>query len=82
MFTGEDTESKNMRLRMTADMADPRKAFVWGVLVVSQKSDPAYLASHSTTAIRDWYGVQDAKQLLEFTPASFGTSSHAGYNHY
>lgn len=82
MFSGEDAESKHARERMAVDLRDPRKAFVWGVVAVSYKLDPGYLTAHATEAIRDWYGVKDAASLMSFSPQSFGTRSHPGYNHY
>jgi hypothetical protein len=83
LFSGEDAESREARLRMEQDAkADPRRAFVWGVLAVSYRRDPAYLKAHATEAIRNWYGVKSREELLAYTPNRFGTKSHAGYNHY
>ena len=82
MFGGEDAESKEARLRMAADLQDPRRTFVWGVLAISYKLDPGYLKSHATQAVRDWYGVSSAQELRSFTPDSFGTRSHPAYNQF
>jgi hypothetical protein len=82
LFGGEDAESKEARLRMAADLQDPRRAFVWGVLAISYDKDPGYLKSHATEAIRDWYGVSSAADLRSYTAEDFGTRSHPAYNQF
>ncbi|MEZ4365488.1 MAG: DUF1266 domain-containing protein [Kofleriaceae bacterium] len=82
LFSGEDAETRAARLQMTTDLADPRRAFVWGVVAVSYKLDPGYLKAHATEAIRDWYGISSAQQLLGFRAEHFGTRSHPAYNQY
>lgn len=82
LFTGEDAETREARKRMALDLRDPRRAFVWGVVAVSYEIDPAYQRDHATEAIRDWYGVTSAKQLLEWTQADFSANQHAAYNIY
>lgn len=82
LFGGEDEETRNARKRMEADRADPRRTFVWGVVAVSYELDPGYLPAHATEAIRDWYGVKSAEDLLSRTPQRFVANDHVAYNQY
>lgn len=83
LFGGEDEETRNARKRMEADRAaDPRRTFVWGVVAVSYELDPGYLPAHATEAIRDWYSVKSAEDLLSRTPADFVANDHVAYNQY
>lgn len=82
LFTGEDAEAKNARIRMAADRQDPRRTFVWGVLAVSYDLDPAYLPGHANEAVRQWYGVKSARQIVDWTAADFAANGHVAYNQY
>ena len=82
LFGGEDPQTKQARLRMTADLQDPRKAFVWGVVAVSYELDPAYQPEHANEAVRDWYSVKSANDILTWTANDFGTTDSVAYNQY
>ncbi|MBK6921716.1 MAG: DUF1266 domain-containing protein [Deltaproteobacteria bacterium] len=82
LFSGEDAETREARRRMAVDMQDPRKTFVWGVVSISYELDPAYLPAHANTAIREWYGVRSADDILRWTAADFTANAHPGYNQY
>lgn len=82
IVTGEDPETRNARLRMVEDSKDPRRLFVWGVVAISYEYDPGYLTAHANTAIREWYSVDSAANLLSYTAQRFRTRSHVGYNQY
>lgn len=82
LFSGEDAETREARKRMDVDLRDPRRAFVWGIVAVSYNVDPAYLRAHATEAIRDWYGVTSAQDLLSRNPGSFVANQHVAYNQF
>lgn len=82
LFRGDDAETREARKRMEVDLRDPRRAFVWGIVAVSYDVDPAYLRDHATEAIRDWYGVTSAQDLLSWTGASFVANEHVAYNQF
>lgn len=67
---------------MDVDRRDPRRAFVWGIVAVSYEVDPGYLKAHATEAIRDWYGVASAAELLSRTGADFNANEHVAYNQF
>lgn len=82
LFTGEDEETRHARMRMAADRQDPRRTFVWGILAASYDLDPAYLPAHANEAVRQWYGVKSAGQIVEWTAANFAANRHVAYNQY
>ena len=82
LFGGEDAETKEARTRMEQDRRDPRRTFVWGVVAASYELDPAYLRAHATEAIRDWYGVKSAHDIVSWTAADFTANGHVAYNQY
>jgi hypothetical protein len=82
LLPGEDAETREARKHMARDLTDPRRAFVWGVVAVSYELDPAYMPEHATEAIRDWYGVKSADDLLGRTAANFVANDHVAYNAY
>jgi hypothetical protein len=82
LFSREDTETRRARERMAVDAQDPRKLFVWGIVAVSYEVDPAYLAEHANTAVREWYGVKTGQDIISWTPSDFSTRDHVAYNQY
>lgn len=82
LFGGEDAETREARKRMDVDLRDPRRAFVWGIVAVSYDVDPGYLRAHATEAIRDWYGVTSAQDLLSRNASSFVANEHVAYNQF
>ena len=60
---GDPPDVAQAKQRMAADQADPRRRVVWGILAISQAADPAYMAEHASTAVREWYGIKSADEL-------------------
>lgn len=77
----DDSETAEARRRMSADAADPRRRFVFGLLAVSYELDPGYLVEHATTAVGDWYGIASRDELQRrFRDYLEGGSAPPGYD--
>jgi hypothetical protein len=79
---GGNPATREAKQKMALDQADPRKAFVWGVLAVSYEVDPAYLPEHAREAVNKWYGIQSASKLLAMTAQGLSANQHPAYNQY
>lgn len=82
LFGGEDAESKQARERMAIDRQDPRKLFVWGVLCMAESHDPGWKPNYATTAITQWYGIQNKAALLAQTADGFRASGQPAYDQF
>ncbi len=82
LFGGEDPESKQAREKMAIDRQDPRKLFVWGILCMAESHDPGWKPSYATTAITEWYGIQNKQQLLAQTADGFRASGQPAYDYF
>lgn len=74
--------ARDARKRMVVDQQDPRKGFVWGVIAVSYDVDPAYLPDHAKLAVTEWYGMENAQDIIEQTPSGFVANEHVAYNQF
>jgi len=78
---GGDPELAAAQHRMQVDHQDPRKRFVFAVIAISYKADPAYQEGFAKMAIRDWYGIGSPEKLgIRISGFLRGTSSTPAYD--
>lgn len=82
LLSSEDPEIAAAKVRMVADQKqDPRRHYIFGLLAMSQRADPAYLPELAQMAVREWYGLSSAEQLKKRIAAYVaGTGSTPAYD--